>query len=146
MSGLRRSIGGFDALMVNVGSIIGSGGFMAATPVAPPIASVPPDLVVWAVAALVPLAGAPAIAGLCAPAPAALAAVPHRTTVAAFGAALMQPLWAFDGWADAACLGGEIRRPGRNLPLATVGSVLLVAVLYLALNAGYLRVLGPGGV
>ncbi|MDX1744344.1 MAG: APC family permease [Halobacteriales archaeon] len=36
------------------------------------------------------------------------------------------------GFAQVAAVAGEIKRPGRNLPLAMVGSVLIVGVLYVA--------------
>lgn len=70
----------------------------------------------------------------------------EMSTAAAFGAALIGPLWAFDGWIQTTYVGGEIRQPGRNLPLATVGSVLLVGAIYLLLNMGYLYVLRVDGV
>jgi len=39
-------------------------------------------------------------------------------------------------------IGGEVKQPGRNLPLAALISIAIVTVLYLALNAAYLFVLG----
>jgi basic amino acid/polyamine antiporter, APA family len=66
--------------------------------------------------------------------------------VAALGAALVGPLFAFDGWISLSYMGGEVKRPGRNLPLAALASVGLVTALYLALNAAYLAVLGSQGV
>jgi APA family basic amino acid/polyamine antiporter len=62
------------------------------------------------------------------------------------GAALIGPLFAFDGWITTSYIGGEVRRPGRTLPLAALASVAIVTALYLALNAAYLYVLGPRGV
>src|SRR5262249_2436088 len=81
-----------------------------------------------------------------APTRAGVAAGAGMVSSSAFAAALLQPLWSFDGWVYAGCVGSEIKRPGRNLPLATIGSVLIVTALYLALNAAYLFVLGTGGV
>jgi basic amino acid/polyamine antiporter, APA family len=66
--------------------------------------------------------------------------------LAAFGAALIGPLFAFDGWITTSYIGGELQRPTRTLPLAAVLSVVIVAVIYLGLNAAYLYVLGPAGV
>ena len=66
--------------------------------------------------------------------------------LAAFGAALVGPLFAFDGWITLSYMGGEVKRPSRNLPLAAFASVAIVAALYLALNAAYLVVLGSSGV
>jgi len=66
----------------------------------------------------------------------------HPWTFAAFGAAAIGPLFAFDGWITTSYIGGEIKSPGRNLPLAALLSIALVTLLYLGLNAGYLYVLG----
>jgi basic amino acid/polyamine antiporter, APA family len=68
------------------------------------------------------------------------------TGTAALGAALIGPLFAFDGWITTSYIGGEVRRPGRNLPLAALISVAIVTALYLALNAAYYVVLGANGV
>src|SRR5207248_1572227 len=57
-------------------------------------------------------------------------------------AALLGPLFAFDGWITISYMGGEVKRPARNLPLAALASVGIVAAIYLALNAAYLFVLG----
>jgi APA family basic amino acid/polyamine antiporter len=62
--------------------------------------------------------------------------------VAGLGPALIGPLFAFDGWITTSYIGGEVKQPGRNLPLAALISIAIVTVLYLALNAAYLFVLG----
>jgi APA family basic amino acid/polyamine antiporter len=67
-------------------------------------------------------------------------------TLAGLGAALIGPLFAFDGWITTSYIGGEVKRPSRTLPLAALASVAIVTVIYLALNAAYLFVLGPAGV
>src|SRR3954463_14408640 len=66
--------------------------------------------------------------------------------MAAMVAALIGPLFAFDGWITISYMGGEVKRPARNLPLAALLSVGIVAAVYLALNAAYLFVLGSSGV
>src|SRR3954447_23824506 len=66
--------------------------------------------------------------------------------LAAMGAALLGPLFAFDGWITISYMGGEVKRPARNLPLAALASVGIVAAIYLALNGAYLFVLGSSGV
>ena len=66
-----------------------------------------------------------------------------RGGVAGFGAAMLGALWAYDGWNNVAPLAGEIRDPQRNLPRAFVGGTLLVALLYLFVNASYYYVLSP---
>ncbi|HEX4480843.1 MAG TPA: amino acid permease [Rudaea sp.] len=57
------------------------------------------------------------------------------------GIGLIAALWAYDGWENLTTLSGEVRNPGRNLPLALIGGVLLVIVVYLLINAAYLRAL-----
>jgi APA family basic amino acid/polyamine antiporter len=66
--------------------------------------------------------------------------------IAAMVAALIGPLFAFDGWITISYMGGEVKRPARNLPLAALLSVGIVAAVYLALNAAYLFVLGSAAV
>jgi APA family basic amino acid/polyamine antiporter len=58
-----------------------------------------------------------------------------------FMLALIATLWAYDGWSDVSMVAGEVRRPGRNLPLALIGGLLGVAVLYMATNAAIQYVL-----
>ncbi len=57
------------------------------------------------------------------------------------GIGLVAALWAYDGWENLTALSGEVRNPQRNLPLALIGGVLVVMVVYLAINAAYLRAL-----
>jgi APA family basic amino acid/polyamine antiporter len=74
-------------------------------------------------------------------------AAPVRTGgLAALGAALVGPLFAFDGWITLSYMGGEVKAPARNIPLAALASVAIVAALYLGLNGAYLFVLGSRGV
>lgn len=54
-----------------------------------------------------------------------------------FGAALVGVLWAYHGWMNIAPVAEEVREPGRNLPIALVGGVLAVIVLYVAVNLAY---------
>ncbi len=60
--------------------------------------------------------------------------------VAGFTVAMIAALWAYDGWNDLNMVAGEIKRPGRSIPLALVAGVLLVALLYMLTTAatGYL--------
>jgi len=52
-----------------------------------------------------------------------------------FMLALIATLWAYDGWPDLTILSGEIKRPGRSLPLALIGGLCIVGFLYMATNA-----------
>jgi amino acid transporter len=50
-------------------------------------------------------------------------------------------LWAYDGWGDLAFVGGEVRDPQRNLPLALLIGTATVVVLYLGANLVYLHLI-----
>ena len=65
-----------------------------------------------------------------------------RGGIAGFELAMLGALWAYDGWQNVAPLAGEIRNPQRNLPRAFVGGTLVVAALYLFVNA-YFYALTP---
>jgi amino acid transporter len=59
----------------------------------------------------------------------------------AFLAALAAALWAYDGWEDLNLVGSEVENPQRNFPLALVGGVSFVAVIYLLFSAACLQIL-----
>jgi amino acid transporter len=59
----------------------------------------------------------------------------------AYGIALVAALWAYDGWADLTFMAGEVRDPARTFPRALATGVLAVVVVYLLVNAAYLRAL-----
>ena len=71
------------------------------------------------------------------------AAVVSGVHLAGFGVALIAVLWAYDGWENLTALSGEIKRPGRNLPLALILGTVLVIAAYLLINAAFLHVLSP---
>jgi APA family basic amino acid/polyamine antiporter len=58
-----------------------------------------------------------------------------RGGFAGFMIALTAALWAYDGWSDVSQMAGEVQNPQRALPLALVGGVATVAVLYMLTNA-----------
>lgn len=58
--------------------------------------------------------------------------------------ALVAILWAYDGWADLAFVGGEVRDPQRNLPKALFLGTVIVVVLYLGANLVYLHLIPMG--
>lgn len=57
----------------------------------------------------------------------------------AFAVSLIFVTYAYSGWNAAAYIVGEIRQPQRNLPRALVGGTLVVTLLYVLVNAGFLR-------
>jgi amino acid efflux transporter len=66
---------------------------------------------------------------------------PHGWSAVGSAAALL--VWGFAGWEAVASLAGDYRRPGRDVPRATGTAIVVVGVLYLALAATSLLVLGP---
>lgn len=55
----------------------------------------------------------------------------------ALGMALVQSLWAYDGWTNGAAVSEEMKNPQRNVPNALIGGTLLVIGIYLAANIAY---------
>ncbi|MDU0312157.1 amino acid permease [Phycicoccus sp. M110.8] len=66
---------------------------------------------------------------------------PHGWGAVGTAAALL--VWGFAGWEAVASLAGEYRTPRRDVPRATGIAIVVVGVLYLALAATSLLVLGP---
>jgi APA family basic amino acid/polyamine antiporter len=64
-----------------------------------------------------------------------------RGGFAGFMVALIAALWAYDGWSDVTHTAGEIQNPQRSLPLALIGGVSIVGVLYMMTNAAIQYVL-----
>lgn len=62
---------------------------------------------------------------------------------AGFGAAMLAALWGYDGWDNLSFMAGEVKNPARNIPMAIIGSVLLVIVLYAGVHVAYYYVLDP---
>lgn len=62
---------------------------------------------------------------------------------AGFGAAILGALWGYDGWNNLTFVAGEVKDPGRNIPLAIIGSTILVIFLYVFVHVGYFYVLDP---
>ncbi len=58
-----------------------------------------------------------------------------------FAVALIFVSFAYSGWNAAAYLGGEIIRPGRNIPLSLLAGTFFVMCLYLMLNVVYIYAL-----
>jgi amino acid transporter len=52
--------------------------------------------------------------------------------------AMVAILWAYDGWADLAFVGGEVKDPQRTMPRALLIGTATVVVLYVAANLTYL--------
>ncbi len=65
------------------------------------------------------------------------------TFLAGFGAAMLAALWGYDGWDNLSFVAGEVKDPNRNIPIAIIGSVLLVILLYVAVHIAYFYILDP---
>jgi APA family basic amino acid/polyamine antiporter len=61
-------------------------------------------------------------------------------TGAPFAISLVFVMYSYSGWNAATYIAGEIRNPQRSLPRALITGTLIVLVLYVALNAVFLRV------
>lgn len=76
---------------------------------------------------------------------AAVAAIPMPSgiaLVAAIVVAMQSAIYTYDGWTGPIYFGEEIEHPDRDIPRSMIGGVILVLLIYLALNAAFLRVLG----
>lgn len=65
------------------------------------------------------------------------------TFMAGFGAAMLAALWGYDGWDNLSFVAGEVKNPARNIPLAIIGSVVVVIILYVGIHFAYFYILDP---
>jgi amino acid transporter len=78
--------------------------------------------------------------------PSALAsAPPSASSSAGFGLVMVFVLLTYGGWNEASYVSAEVRDPGRNMVRALVLSILVVTVLYVAVNVALVRGLGFSG-
>jgi APA family basic amino acid/polyamine antiporter len=63
--------------------------------------------------------------------------------LAGFGAAMLGALWGYDGWNNLTFVAGEVKDPKRNIPIAIIGSTILVIILYVFVHIGYFYLLDP---
>jgi APA family basic amino acid/polyamine antiporter len=89
--------------------------------------------------------------GICllVPVPAAEAVSPRALSsgvalVTATVMALQAVIYTYDGWTGPLYFGEEVRNPGRGIPRAMILGVLLVILIYVLVNAAFVRVLGIG--
>lgn len=62
-------------------------------------------------------------------------------SLSSFGVAMIACLWAYQGWFAVCWVAGEVKRPGRNLPLSLGLGVGAVMALYVAANLAYMKIL-----
>ncbi len=65
---------------------------------------------------------------------------------AGFAAAMLGALWGYDGWNQLTFVAGEVKDPNRNIPIAIIGSTILIMVLYTFVHIAYFYVLDPAGI
>ena len=61
-----------------------------------------------------------------------------RLEFSLIGTALIAIMWTYDGWADLSFMGGEVKNPGRTLPIALILGTFGILVIYLLLNLAYI--------
>jgi amino acid transporter len=61
--------------------------------------------------------------------------------VSAVGTAMILTIFSYSGWYFITHVAGEVRDPARNLPRAIFGGMVVLILLYVAINAAYLYVL-----
>jgi APA family basic amino acid/polyamine antiporter len=69
------------------------------------------------------------------------AAPGSASLVTGIGVALIAVFWAYDGWVYVTFVAGEVKDPQRNLPRALIWGLVLVGVVYIAINAVYVYAL-----
>lgn len=67
--------------------------------------------------------------------------LPEGNLLQALAGAVLPVLWAYDGWMNVGLLAEEVRNPQRNLPLALIGGLLLVAAVYTAFTSALVGVI-----
>lgn len=64
----------------------------------------------------------------------------YDSSLGLFGAmfaAMLGAFWAYDGWNNIGYLGGEVKNPKKIIPVSLYGGVLIVIIVYLAVNFTY---------
>src|SRR5579864_5480338 len=61
--------------------------------------------------------------------------------ISAMGVGLIAVFWAYDGWVYITWVAGEVKEPRRNVPLAMVLGVVVVGIIYIAMNLTYMYAL-----
>jgi APA family basic amino acid/polyamine antiporter len=55
----------------------------------------------------------------------------------AFGSTMLAALWAYDGWNNMPMAAGEVRDPAKTIPIALIGGMAAVLVMYTGINLAY---------
>ena len=60
---------------------------------------------------------------------------------AVLGSTLLAVLFAFEGWTNVGAIAGEMKNPGKDMPIAIVGGVSVIMAVYFIINMAYLWVI-----
>lgn len=63
------------------------------------------------------------------------------STITVLGTLMVAILFAFEGWTNVGAIAGEMKNPGRDLPIAIVGGVSVITAIYFIINLAYLWVI-----
>lgn len=58
--------------------------------------------------------------------------------LSAFGVAIGRAFFAYGGWFDVGAIAGEMKNPGKDLPRAIIGGLLIITIVYTLVNVAYL--------
>jgi len=67
-----------------------------------------------------------------------------NSLVGPLGLAMVSVLWTYDGWIFITYVAGEVKNPGRNIPLSLVLCMIIVVTIYLLINFVFTYTLGIG--
>ena len=62
--------------------------------------------------------------------------------VGPLGLAMVAVLWTFDGWIFVTYVAGEVKNPGKNIPLSIILCMVIILSIYLTLNYALVYILG----
>ncbi len=71
-----------------------------------------------------------------------LPSVPASSLLGSILVAMIAVLWAYDGWIEITFVAGEVIQPEKNIHRSLLLSTAIVVALYVAINLGYIYVLG----
>jgi len=77
-------------------------------------------------------------------APGLIAGMAPAQLLSALGVGLIAVFWAYDGWVYVTWVAGEVKDPQRNVPRAMVLGIIVVAVIYIAMNMTYVYAMPLG--
>ncbi len=64
-----------------------------------------------------------------------------KSTLSAFGVALLAAFWAYDGWYSITFIAGEMKNPARDIPLSSLIAIIGTGTLYILCSYVYYKVL-----